>query len=227
MHGSGSTELPPYICLKGISDAPVISLDGGNISTAVWYLSSDKAAELKSVVEKVASTRISINDALSALIWRHISQARRLQPSEHPTTCDFKHRIQPNLPPAFVGNSGYCVLAVSSMPEPVSSTSIENLAHLAEVIRASVESLDNDAVNQITGGLNAMSNMADVTWATNWPMQDTGGVRWTRFNYATLDWGRYMKCDGVRSAGNYYSGMSVFAPALDKGSLEIFTSLDT
>lgn len=224
-----SSRLPSMLRLKGESQDPVMQRDSPLLATSVWRLSCENAKKLKEAASSTIGGRPSLNDALSALIWRHITRARNPAHSQHQvskwtTTCDVKTRVQPNLPPDFIGNSAVHTVATAKITDLISSISIDNLPYLTSLIRASILAVDHDSISHDVAALSAVQSMSDIDWAVSGDC-DAGISNWTRFNYAGRDWGDCIKCNALRIMDSHNGVSNLTTPAASEGSVEISITL--
>lgn len=204
--------LLPAISVKETSSAPQIPKD---VDSEIFFIPRSKLAKLKSVLSAfVASAApspgdsryISTNDALSALLFACVTEARRPIKSNDPQqtipfaiTVSGRRLLTPPLPDKYVGNmSLFCHLDL-----PLTSVTAEshNVAAIAHRIRKRLRQLDDSYVNRLIGALRTVDDTAKVAPACRaskeWQFMVTP---WTTQGYYSMDWGSEIgaKCERVR-----------------------------
>ena len=224
-----STRLPAILRWKGKPTGLIIQREPPVLATSIWRLTCENAKKLKEAASSTTGGGLSLNDALSALLWRHIVRARNLDHSQFEiskwtTTCDAKSRVQPPLPLDFIGNSAVHAVATAKTSHLVSSMCANNLPYLANLIRASISAVDHESVSQDVAALGALKSMSDIEWAVSSGC-DAGISNWVRFNYIGREWGDGIRCNALRVMDGHEGVSNLTAPAGNEGSIEISTTL--
>ena len=140
------------------------------IVSGIFHFTPTSLKQLRADLQKHTKTRLSMNDAISALIWRCVTRARIYSHSQaaHPETSSLamavngRRKLDPPLVDEYFGN---CVfLAPSSVPISVLiSQGSVSLSKVAEAIRESLLNKTDDhhmrSLLQLCGAQNSVTNM--------------------------------------------------------------------
>ena len=207
------------------------------VDAEIFFFSRSRLATLRSVVsasianatsspsDGKAPSYISTNDALSALLFACVTEARRsIQSTNTPQMIPFgltvsaRKLLDPPLPEKYIGNmSTFCYLDL-----PLDSVTVEprNIATIAHHIRRRLLQLDDAFVKKLIGALRKVDDISKVGPACraskDWDFMVTP---WTRWEYYSMDWGSEIgaKCERLRTAkpsSPKYDGINVILPAL-------------
>ena len=134
-----------------------------NIVDACWYFSSERLQALKTASQppNKADPWISSNDALCALLWRHITIARRLHESAHMATtlqipCSIRGRCSPKLHPEYAGNAVINIQCSCPIRELCSTTNPNGLYSTASAIRQAIDRVDEPTVRNVYGIIDSL-----------------------------------------------------------------------
>lgn len=204
-----------------------------------------RAAALQSL--KTAAAAYSSNDALTALVWRHISLARHGTTTTITTTnpsvstdadpphtlllhaANIRSKLSPPLPPQYTGNATLAGvtrrLRYTELAHPSSG-----LATAAAAIRSSVKNLitDPSSVARIVGLIDAQRNPTDLKFAYHGFLgPDVAASSWVDLDVYGLEWGRSLGApEAFRVPGEGGDGAVVVLPLLPGGDVEFMVALE-
>lgn len=223
------------------------------VDTEIFFFSRSKLGALKSAVSaSVASAAdiktpsyISTNDALSALIFACVTEARRpfnptgtTQAIPLALTVSGRRLLNPPLPEKYVGNmSLFCHLDV---PLHTITPETRSIAAVAHQIRKCLSQLDESYVRELIGALNTVDDTGKVAPASRvskyWPFMITP---WTGQGFYGIDWGTEIgvKCERVRIpkvSRPEFDGVIIILPELkvengieeEEAGLEVMVGLE-
>jgi Transferase family len=183
---------------------------------------------------------ISTSDALTALLWGSVTRARvpRLKdtlmrdPETKTHICvavDGRKRLDPPLPPEYIGNCimlGYMTASLSTL---TSATSPPILSRVALSIRDCVTQVDNDhilsAITYIESAADVRSVVPSINarFGTDWVM-----TSWAEWGLMDVDWGNAVggRPTSVRIPKHPLDGYCIVYPRLLDGGLEVLVWLE-
>ena len=207
------------------------------LDTGIFFFPRSKLAALKSFVSaSVASAvpsrhdsrtpvYISTNDALSALVFACVTEARKSirsintqQAIPFAIAVSGRRLLNPPLPEKWIGNIGlFCHLDL-----PLDSVTAEsrNIATIAHQVRKRLLQLDDTYINRLIGALRTVDDISKVAPACraseDWRFMISP---WTSMGFYGMDWGREIgaKCERVRVPKldrPAYDGVNVVLPEL-------------
>ncbi|KAL3482092.1 transferase [Aspergillus californicus] len=150
-----------------------------------WYLSASSLKSLRGTLagaESDSAAQFTKVEAVSALVWKHMSIARGLDES-YPggtslftTRLDFRARTKPPFPDTFIGNINEPTARIRlPIAEVCTPATPESLVTLAEAIRVATESTDEQTIRTLIGLVNSAPAVTDVAWKYNYfPGPDLG-----------------------------------------------------
>lgn len=224
--GSGASVfgvLPPPKILQTISKF-LPSFIVPRIGNVIFHFTPTSLKQLHSDLQKHTKTRLSINDAVSALIWRCITRARLYSCNQdtYPETSSLamavngRRKLSPPLVDEYFGN---CVFfAPSSVPIGVlTSQGSVSLSNVAETIRENLVKKSDDAhMRSLLQLCRAQNKATDMVMAFNIFMgHDLMITSWERF-FDSLDdldvgFGSFMRMR--MPDGGVFDGMISVMPA--------------
>ena len=232
--------LLPATGSRDISSAPQLQMET-EVETEIFFVSRSKLATLKSVVSAsigsgVSSpsdgqypSYISTNDALSALLFACVTEARKsIKSADTPPTIPFaltvsgRRVLNPPLPDKYVGNmSLFCHL---DLPLKSITAEFSNVATIALQIRKRLLELDDTYVKRLIGALRTVDDISTVAPACRlskeWHFMVTP---WTDQGFCSMDWGSEIgaKCERVRplkATWPVMDGVNIVLPELKVGN---------
>ena len=139
-------------------------------SYGIFYFSPSLLRQLKAASAPADPTEpwISTNDALCALLWRHISRARGLgsSPCERHDIVQFtcavqgRRRLSPPMPDNFLGNLVVCCVAKLDIETLTSASS--PLYNVARSIRSAVARVDDEYLRSVIGVVEALPDITQL-----------------------------------------------------------------
>lgn len=195
-----------------------------------WVIGPDQLQKLQEEGRStdMNSIKASLNSTLSALLWRHISIARRLHEGEFEysgltTVCDFRARLEPPLPSGYVGNA--LMFAKARLPiTELCSNEPDILFKIASSITESVHWWDSDKIQGLLGAVEGTADMRSIEWDCDSHFGPDVQVTSTMSSISpySIDWGQQL---GTMQAlrfptGAFYDGFVTVLPLLPDGGLE-------
>ena len=188
------------------------------VETEIFFFSRSKLAALKSAVSAaVASTvpnsndtktapYVSTNDALSALLFTCVTQARKIDKTADTqeaiplaVTVSGRRLLNPPLPESYIGNMTlFCHL---DLPVHMAAPDMRSIAAISHQIRKRLSQLDDNYVKRLIGTLQTLDDTSKVALtcrvSEDWPFIVTP---WTGQGFYRMDWGSEIgvKCERVR-----------------------------
>ena len=195
-----------------------------------WILGPEQLLKLEEDIASSNPDKIkpTLNSTISALCWRHISLARRLgDETEHSsllTVCDFRARLDPPLPPEYVGNALMFAKAKAPLTE-LCTLGLEALYKTASRITESVNWWDSEKIQGLLSAVEGTADMRSVEWdcdshfGPDVQITSTLGAA-SPYN---LDWGEQLgKMQALRfPTGAFYDGFVTVLPRLPDGGVEL------
>jgi hypothetical protein len=212
-------------------DRPDPTAAGAVFST--WHFSSAYLKSLRSHLSDSAvedSSSFTQSEAVSALIWKHLSIARGLHLDAPPdatslfsTRIDFRARTKPPFSEDFVGNINEPNATTRlSLEEVCAPSTPDSLATLAHAIRNAVGSLDEDDMRAFIGVVDGLPAVTDLTWRYNtYPGPDLAFTDMSGTDILRQDWGGdigYPRC--LRTASRE-KGVVYVLPQDQDGGFEV------
>lgn len=208
------------------------------IKSAILYFSAPQLSTLKASASSSSSpdtTYISTNDAFSALLWSSITKARGLashqdnEPNPPQSRLLFsincRKLFDPPIPPSYLGN----VIIYSAVDQPISILKTPSeLSTTAAAIRAAVNKVNHDHVQELISLINSLSLPADLQPDMNCFLgPDLAMTSWRDMGISGLDWGQGIgKVERLRALAIGFDGIILVLPALEDGGLEVLIGLE-
>ncbi|KAM0797384.1 transferase [Usnea florida] len=175
---------------------------------------------------------ISTNDALCALLWRHIGGVRQVPGVNHTSSnfqlvCNIRSLLTPPLPKDYVGNA-VVNAHVSSYPlSELHSQADHSLYRAASAIRAVVTSMDERTVRGIYSAIDALPTMRAAKYNCDfWPGPDFFVTSLRSFEWYALDWGNQLgKLARMRFTFIELMSGCIILPQDAEGGSEVFVTL--
>ncbi len=208
--GAHLGDLPQFRLSKVAADAtaPVATTSQsgapvGPLRFCVFYFSASRLAQLKLVASPLnpADGWISTNDALCALLWRHVVRARARATRgllDFAVAVEARRRLVPPLPKEYLGNATfYSGVTCDSSTVLAPSTP---LATVAQLIRKSVSDFDSAKIRAIIGLINSLPQASDLAYKVyDDPDRGFCVTSWVDLGLLDFDWGAGLgRADSVR-----------------------------
>lgn len=222
-------------------DRPSDATVSCTIST--WYFGAPSLQRLRTLMAGAATvdstkgeageTGFTQSEALAALTWKHLSQARQLDrhltdstwpaTSLFTTRLDYRSRMKPALSDDFLGNinepNGR---ARVSLEEVCAPSTPESLATLAQAVRSAVQSLGEEDVRMVIGLVNQLPAVTDLTWAYDvFPGPDLSVTDMSSFDTLRQDWGSLLGFPATIRAYSRERGLVYVLPQDRNGGLQV------
>ncbi|KAK3904813.1 transferase family-domain-containing protein [Staphylotrichum tortipilum] len=209
---------------------------------STWYLSAAALQSLRSVLGAVSAANESFTpvEAVSALVWRHVTRARFLRvPSEEDadgadgagqlkgtslfsTRLDFRARLRPPLPGDFIGNVCEPNARARVPQSEVCAPGPRALVALASAIRAGTEAVDDAVVRAYIGLVNELPAVTDLTWGYDlFPGPDLGVTDLSGLDSLRADWGRRLGAPECVRLATRENGLVYIFPIDREGGFEV------
>lgn len=195
---------------------------------STWYISASSLQALREALGGPAMLFTPV-EAVSALIWKHVSQARQLRDkSENGTSLfttrlDFRARLKPPLHGDFIGN--VCepnARARVPLVDVCSASTGSSLAALATAIRTATEAVDDAVVRHYIGLINTLSAVTDLTWNYDaFPGLDLGVTDLSGLDTLRTDWGPELGTPSCMRLAFRENGLVYFFPVDKNGGFEV------
>lgn len=213
-------------------------------TTSTWYFGASELQKLRTVMAGAAAAADSAegevgevgftqSEALAAVIWKHLSQARRLDrhlsgstsppTSLFTTRLDYRPRMKPALSDDFLGNVNEPNGRVRvSLEEVCAPPTPQSLATLAQAVRFAVQSLGEADVRRVIGLVNQLPAVTDLTWAYDvFPGPDLSVTDMSGFDTLRQDWGGMLGYPAMIRAYSRERGLVYVLPQDRGGGLEV------
>lgn len=202
-------------------------------SSTVWYFDS---SSLRALRNSIAESRIenaselTQSEALSALIWKHVSRARLLDTKYPPeatslfsTRIDYRGRMKPAFDDYFVGNINEPNARVRlSIREVCSASTPDSLAVLGQAIRIVTQEMGEDAVRTFIGAVNRLPKVTDLSWDYDtYPGPDLTVTDLSSSDMLRQDWGGPLNHATFLRAASREKGLVCVLPQDRDGGLEV------
>ncbi|KAL4995135.1 transferase family-domain-containing protein [Aspergillus recurvatus] len=201
-------------------------------AVSTWYFSASSLKALRDALaqaENDRATQFTKVEAVSALVWKHMSIARRLDKSDpdgsslFTTRLDFRARTKPPFPDSFIGNINEPTARVR-MPvaEICSASTPESLTTLAEAVRAATESTTEQSMRTLIGLVNEAPAVTDVAWKYNYfPGPDLGVTDISNIEAMKKSWGAGLGTPTCIRSYSRETGLLYLFPQDKDGGFEI------
>ncbi|ETN42175.1 uncharacterized protein HMPREF1541_04116 [Cyphellophora europaea CBS 101466] len=191
---------------------------------------------------KTAAAAYSSNDALHALVWRHVTLARlaargRADPNDIAEgvtallfSSNIRSKLSPPLPHNYTGNA-----SVGSITRHLSYTELcggggsDGLATAAAALRSAVNGLNTpDRVALTIGLIASRPNPTDHKFAYNGFLgPDLSSTTWADLDVYDTVWGSLGTPDAFRIPGEGADGAMMVLPRVRGGGLEVVVALES
>lgn len=206
---------------------------------STWYFSS---ASLKSLRGLLAEARVedsssfTQSEAVSALIWKHLSIARSLHRNAPPeatslfsTRIDFRARAKPAFHEDFVGNinepNARTRVSLGEVCEP---STAESLATLAQAIRKAVGGVGEDDLRTFIGIVNDLPAVTDLCWDYDtYPGPDLAVTDMSGTDLLRQDWGGHLGHPTCARTSSREKGLVYVLPQDRDGGFEVQLQSET
>ncbi|KAL4951403.1 transferase [Aspergillus filifer] len=200
-------------------------------AVSTWYFSDASLKELRNALAQAGTdkTQFTKVEAVSALVWKHMSIARGLDQtypdgsSLFTTRLDFRSRTKPPFPDTFIGNINEPTARVR-MPitEIITPSTPESLVTLASAVRAATESVNESSMRTLIGLVNSAPAVTDVSWKYNYfPGPDLGVTDLSNLEAMKQSWGAGLGEPVCIRSYSRETGLLYLFPSDKEGGFEI------
>lgn len=214
------------------------------LKLCIFRISAPQLSQLKSAASapNPSDEWISTNDALCALLWRHITRARTRAvftanfgplcpetPLNFSLALEARRRMVPALPEEYLGNAIFHCPITSDFGT-VTSSSVP-LHAIAKLIREAVTRYDSAKIHGVIGLIDSMAQATDLLMRVHDdPMRGLVVTSWVDTGLYQLEWGGGLgKAESVRLPGVTLPGgtpvCGIF-PRMPDGGLEVLVNLE-
>ncbi|KAL6863369.1 hypothetical protein ACO1O0_003619 [Amphichorda felina] len=197
-----------------------------------WHFSDEILRSLRKALNAASDeidAHFTRSEAASALVWKHLSLARRLDAANpdgtslFSTRIDFRARMKPPFSDSFVGNlvePNACVrMALAELCTPSTPLSVANLA-LA--VRGAVTALDDKAVHDFIGLVDSLPTVTDLTWRYDtYPGPDLAISDMSGLELLKEDWGTTLGYPVCMRSCSQEKGLAYFLPMDRDGGFDV------
>jgi hypothetical protein len=200
-------------------------------TVSTWYFSPKALQSLRSDLSETRQedAQFTRSEAVSALIWKHLSQARLLHhaapegTSLFSTRIDFRARAKPSFHDEYLGNinepNARARIPLREVCEPSTS---ESLAVLARVIRDAVSALDEKAMRDFIGVVERLPVVTDLAWRYDtFPGPDLGVTDMSGMDTLRQDWGAPLGHPVCIRSASREKGLAYVLPQDRDGGFEV------
>ncbi|KAL4869852.1 hypothetical protein BDV12DRAFT_70138 [Aspergillus spectabilis] len=201
-------------------------------AVSTWYFSASSLKNLRNALAQAKidnAAQFTKVEAVSALVWKHISIARQLDQS-YPdgsslftTRLDFRARTKPPFPDDFIGNINEPTARVRIPISTICAPSTpESLVPLAEAVRVATESTGEQSVRTLIGLVNEAPAVTDVAWKYNYfPGPDLGVTDISGIEALKQNWGGALGTPVSVRSYSRETGLLYLFPQDQDGGFEI------
>ncbi|KAL4973040.1 transferase [Aspergillus desertorum] len=200
-------------------------------AVSTWYFSASSLKALRDALGQAneRTTQFTKVEAVSALVWKHMSIARQLDKSDpdgsslFTTRLDFRARTKPPFPDTFIGNLNEPTARVR-MPiaEICSASTPDSLMTLAEAVRAATENTTEQSMRTLIGLVNDAPAVTDVAWKYNYfPGPDLGVTDISSIEAMKKSWGAGLGTPTCIRSYSRETGLLYLFPQNKDGGFEI------
>lgn len=198
------------------------------------YFSPERLRALKAASQPTNETDpwVSTNDALCALLWRHMTIARQLKESGYKIStfeipCSVRGRLAPKLHPEYAGNAT-CNAHVSYPIEELCSAAPNSLYSAASAIRKAIDSVDEPMIRKIYGVIDSLPAIGSARYDIDFLRgPDFFVTTLADYDWYSFDWGNHMdRLVRQRYIHIHHSSAAVVQPRLRDKGLEVFMALE-
>ncbi|KAF1732899.1 BAHD acyltransferase DCR [Beauveria bassiana] len=228
-----------------LSPTAVHLLDRPNTTTAAaklstWYFGKKALQALTTALGSVVAdgsdaVHFTNSEAVSALVWKHLSLARLLhqaqeqeQEQAHDTSLfstriDYRGRVKPAFSGAYIGNINEPnARARMRLVDVCAPSSPESLAMLAIKIREAVASMDGKAMREFVGLIEGLPAVTDLAWDFDTlPGPDLVVTDMSGLDTLQQDWGGALGRPICIRSGSREKGVAYFLPQDTEGGFEV------
>ncbi|PFH59851.1 hypothetical protein XA68_11771 [Ophiocordyceps unilateralis] len=197
---------------------------------STWHFSKESLQSLRSKISEAdVDEQFTNSEAVSALVWKHLSQARQLQDSNpngtslFSTRMNYRGRVKQPFHDGFLGNINEPNARTRQNLEDVCAPSTSHsLARLAKLVRDAVVSLDEKSIKDFIGLVDKLPAVTDLTWSYDtFPGPDLAVTDTSGMDMRQQDWGRHIGYPTSVRLGSREKGVAYILPQDRDGGFEV------
>ncbi|KJZ71065.1 hypothetical protein HIM_09537 [Hirsutella minnesotensis 3608] len=199
---------------------------------SMWHFSAESMQSFTELLNSAGQgneQRYTQVEAISALLWKHLSRARRLETSFpggsslFTTRVDYRSRMSPPLPQKFIGNINQPVPRVRlSLREVCAASTPQSLAELAGVIRKTVSESGDKEVRKLVGFIDSLPGVVDLDLNFNTcPGPDVAITDLSGLDLMRHEWGMHLGRPICIRGFVRYKGFAAFFPKMFEGGRQL------
>jgi len=211
-------------------DRPDPAAATATIST--WYFNAEALHSLRNALSQIElenGAQFTQSEAVSALIWKHLSLARLLHhtapesTSLFSTRIDFRARVKPPFHDEFLGNINEPnARARISLREVCAPSTPQSLAVLACVVRDAIATLSEKDMRSFIGIVETLPAVTDLAWDYNtFPGPDLAVTDLSGLDAFQQDWGAPLGHPICIRSGSREKGLVYVLPRDLDGGFEV------
>ncbi|KAL4928188.1 transferase [Aspergillus undulatus] len=201
-------------------------------TVSTWYFSDASLKNLRTALAQAETdkgTQFTKVEAVSALVWKHMSIARQLD-QKYPdgsslftTRLDFRSRTKPPFPDTFIGNINEPTARVRMpLAEICTLASPNSLATLATAVRSATETTTEQSMRTLIGLVNSAPAVTDIAWKYNYfPGPDLGVTDLSNLEAMKQSWGAGLGEPACIRSYSRETGLLYLFPQDKEGGFEI------
>ncbi len=200
------------------------------MTAQIFHFSHARLAQLKADASSINAVDqwISTNDALSALLWKHICLARGLPEgtaSSLVIAVDTRGRVRPQVPNPYLGNASlFC-------PVPLKINTIGSqkpLYDTAMQVRRALQAFYSDRIKKVIGVIDSLEDIKDLNVTFKHTLgNDVVVTSWADLGLYEEDWGPELGFpEAVRMPSFTGDGACAVLPRLRDKGLEVLVTME-
>ncbi|EGX96625.1 Transferase [Cordyceps militaris CM01] len=201
---------------------------------STWYFSKKALSSLRGELGRAAAdgsdaVQFTSGEAVSALVWKHLSLARLLhQQLAHETSLfasriDFRGRAKPAFADGYIGNINEPNARTRMrLAEVCAPSSPASLVALAAAVREAIGAMDEKTMREFIGLVEGSSSVTDVYWDYNtFPGPDLVVTDMSGMDTLRQEWGGDLGQPVCIRSGSREKGVAYFLPQDAQGGFEV------
>ncbi|KAL8721931.1 MAG: hypothetical protein Q9225_001487 [Loekoesia sp. 1 TL-2023] len=205
-----------------------------SMTAKIFHFPPSSLKELKDMGQPTqpSDAFVSTNDALSAFLWHSIAKARfsiSLPEASPPVSAlgfavDGRSRLNPPLPPEYIGNVN--IYAYASLPTSILMSPLPTaVPSTAAAIRSSIIETTDVRIRDIISFINSVPRVSDIVPGfESFLGPDVAVTNWNSTGLGGLQWGILGQVQAVRIPKANFDGLCIVLPKCGEG-LDVVISL--
>lgn len=203
-----------------------------NPIVSTWYFSAEKLQSLRCMLgeaEVENSTQFTHSEAVTALVWKHLSQARLLHHQAPEGTSllsspiNYRSRVKPLFHDNFLGNMASPSYGVRvPLGEVCEESTPRSLAKLAAIVRNTIVAYDENSMRAFIGLLETLPSVTDLALGCDaFPGPDLRVTDLSGVDRSGQSWGEPLGDPICARTGFLERGIAYFLPKDCMGGFEV------